>query len=293
MLKIDYITKDKPWSNTLSCGFGFNVNIYLIYLIIYSGVVTVSDESLVEFSGVVKSFKSQQDEDRKGVERNVIFSELDLSIARGRTTALIGPSGSGKTTLLRLINRLESADGGRITFAGKDVESLEVLSLRRLALLLPQKPLLFEGTVRENITYGSRFSGGSAKGDDGERFGELLAVVGLPEELLERKGDLSGGEEQRVCLARALWLSPQLLMLDESTSYLDPPVARKVLANLAELQRETGLTVIHVTHEIPKLKLAHRIIFLADGGVVQEGDGKSLLTNPRTAQMRDFLGELK
>jgi len=217
-----------------------------------------------------------------------VFYGLNLRIAAGERVGVIGPSGAGKTTLLRLLNRLVDADAGRVLFDGADVREQDVLALRRAAQLVPQKPYLFGATVRDNLVYGRRVSGRAAR-DDGD-LRELLDDVDLSSLALDRPAAaLSVGQQQRLCLARALSLEPRLLMLDETTASLEPPAARRVLDNIYRRTARAALTVLHVTHEVVKLHELDRVVVLAGGGVAEEGPPASVLKRPRAAVTAEFV----
>ncbi len=210
---------------------------------------------LVQFEDVSKTLRAGGDGPHRHETR--VFAGLNVAVGEGERVGVIGPSGAGKTTFLRLVNRLIDADGGRVLFAGADVRARDVLALRRAAQLVTQKPYLFGATVRDNLVFG-KDNAGHAPGDDGE-LTALLAEAGLEDVALERPAAaLSVGQQQRLCLARALALAPRLIMLDETTASLEPPVARFVLDNLYRRVRAGALTVIHVTHEVPKNLLASR-----------------------------------
>jgi putative ABC transport system ATP-binding protein len=169
-----------------------------------------------------------------------------VDVARGSALTLIGPSGSGKSSFLRCLNRLEEPTAGVVRFGGRSITELDPRELRRRAALVQQTPVLFEGTVRDNLVVHAA----GAKLDVSEsRLRETLTVVGLDVALLERDAAmLSGGERQRVTIARALLRDPQALLLDEPTSALDPPNAILVVETICRLRETGGLTIVAVTH---------------------------------------------
>lgn len=187
---------------------------------------------------------------------------VDLDVGTG-TTALLGPSGSGKSTLLRLLNRLAEPDEGSVGFEGRDVRELDVLELRRSAVLVPQLPSPLPGTVADNVAYGPRLAGREAD------VGRSLELAGLGDAYAERDAsELSVGEQQRVMLARALALEPRALLLDEPTAALDAEARDGVERTLSELSGEVASTVVLVTHDREQAKrLADRIVELRDGRV--------------------------
>jgi ABC-type methionine transport system ATPase subunit len=195
-----------------------------------------------------------------------ILNDVSFSIERGRALTLVGPSGSGKSTLLRCLNRLVEPTSGTVSFDGRDVRTLDPRELRRRVALVMQTPVLFEGTVRENL----RVRPAGAPGDFSEpRLRSALAEVGLePDRLEQDASTLSGGEKQRVTIARALLRDPQVLLLDEPTSALDPPNALLVVATIARLRKARGLSIVAVTHQ-PDLvrRLGGSLLYLVKGRV--------------------------
>ena len=191
-----------------------------------------------------------------------VLDGVDLEIGPG-TTALLGPSGSGKSTLLRLLNRLADADRGVVRFRGDDVRSLDPLELRRRACLVPQLPAPLPGSVEANVRYGPDLSGRDAD------VGRALRLAGLGEEYAEREARaLSVGEQQRVMLARALALEPEVLLLDEPTSALDEDARAGVEATLRELEERLAAAIVLVTHDRTQAeRLADRTVAIRDGRV--------------------------
>ena len=187
---------------------------------------------------------------------------LDLTLSRG-ATALLGPSGAGKSTLLRLLNRLADPDSGTVAFHGDDVRGLDPRDLRRRACLVPQLPAPLPGTVADNVHYGPSLVGRAVG------VARPLELAGLNESYATREASrLSVGEQQRVMLARALALEPEVLLLDEPTSALDERTRTGVEATLAELGDRTGVSMVIVTHDRGQAnRLATRIVRLAEGRV--------------------------
>jgi putative ABC transport system ATP-binding protein len=191
-----------------------------------------------------------------------VLRELDLELARG-ATAVLGPSGSGKSTLLRLLNRLADPDAGTVRFHGDDVRMLDPLELRRRAVLVPQLPAPVPGTVADNVRYGPGLLGREV---DPARY---LEPAGLDASFVERDARrLSVGEQQRVMMARALALEPEVLLLDEPTAALDDEAKAGVERALAGLRGQGGLSVVLVTHERAQAeRLADRVVELRDGAL--------------------------
>ncbi|GAA1955926.1 ABC transporter ATP-binding protein [Catenulispora subtropica] len=198
-------------------------------------------------------------------EGRLIVDRVTATLAAGRCTALVGPSGAGKSTLLRLFNRLDDPTSGSLLIDGAALESLDVLALRRRVGLVGQRPVLVAGTVFEELRAG-------APTLERERALDLLARVGLPEAMLDRAGvGLSGGEAQRICLARTLAVGPEVLLLDEPTSALDPEAARAVEETLCGLLRD-GLTAVLVSHSAEQVRrMADDVLVLREGRLVESG----------------------
>ena len=176
--------------------------------------------------------------------QRVVFDDLRMAIAEG-STSVVGPSGAGKSTLLRLLNRLADPDRGVVRFRGRDLRELDVLELRRQVALVAQLPALMEGTVAEAVTLGVRLAGRPPVDVD-----ELLALAGLTAQFAPRAAArLSVGEQQRVMLARALALGPQVLLLDEPTSALDADTRAAVEDTLLDLRRRLAVSLVVVTHD--------------------------------------------
>jgi putative ABC transport system ATP-binding protein len=200
-----------------------------------------------------------------GVGRPAL-DDISLELRAGEAVALLGPSGSGKSTLLRLLNRLADPDEGIVRFRGEDVRTLDPLELRRRACLVPQLPAPLPGSVAENVRFGPALCGRSA---DVERALELAELdAGYADREAER---LSVGEQQRVMLARALALEPEVLLLDEPTSALDEAAREGVERTLKSLVEKLGVSTVLVTHDRGQAgRLATRIVELDGGRVVAE-----------------------
>ena len=203
---------------------------------------------------------------RRGQPSAEILHDISFTVERGHALTLVGPSGSGKSTLLRCLNRLVEPTSGTVHFEGRDIRAFDPRELRRRVALVMQTPVLFEGTVRENL----RVRPGDAPGDfSADRLRATLAEVGLEPEFLGRDAaTLSGGEKQRVTIARALLRDPQGLLLDEPTSALDPPNALLVIETVSRLRAARGLSIVAVTHQ-PDLvrRLGGGLLYLVKGHV--------------------------
>ncbi|HZO59209.1 MAG TPA: ATP-binding cassette domain-containing protein [Solirubrobacterales bacterium] len=193
----------------------------------------------------------------------VVLRNVSAELPEG-TVCVAGPSGSGKSTLLRLLNRLADPDHGIVRYRGQDVRDRDVLSLRREVCLVPQLPALLDGTVADNIHYAARLAG---KEPD---VGALLDLAGLDKSFADRDAArLSVGEQQRVMLARALALEPELLLLDEPTSALDEAARDAVERTLHELRERLGVSWVLVTHDAEQAaRMADCVVTLSQHGTV-------------------------
>lgn len=201
---------------------------------------------------------------------------VDAVVRAGRVTVLAGPSGAGKSTLLRLANRLEVPSAGTVTFHGRDVATIDPLELRRRVGMVFQRPTVFAGTVRDNLH-------AARPGAADPELVEVLDRVGLGPGLLERPADdLSGGEAQRVCLARTLLTRPEVVLMDEPTSALDPANRAGVEALARGLVRD-GLTVVWVSHDLDQVRrLGDDVVVLVDGRRATPDQQAAFLTHGGT-----------
>jgi len=243
---------------------------------------------------------------RKVVKRFGALTVLDgvsFDVRRGEVVVLIGASGSGKTTLLRCINFLERYDAGEIHVDGqlvgyrKEADGrLVALSERAVARQRTRMGMVFQSynlfphlTALENVVEAPVHVLGVPRGEAEERARGLLQRVGLEDKADARPARLSGGQQQRVAIARALAMQPELLLLDEVTSALDPELVGEVLQVITRLAAD-GMTMIIVTHEMQFAReVAHRIVFLAEGRIAEEGPAKQLLVDPQTPRLQAFL----
>lgn len=195
-----------------------------------------------------------------------ILSSLDLKVQRGELVTVMGASGSGKTTLLRLINRLSEADSGVIMLNGRDIRDYAPMELRRKVGMVFQLPVVFKGSVRDNIAFGMKLWGGNIDVE------VLAKACDIPESLLNADAEqLSVGEKQRVCIARALANQPEVLLLDEPTSSLDAGSAEKIEKLLLNLRQGKNLTMLWVTHEREQAeRIGGRRLVLKDGRLEEE-----------------------
>jgi putative ABC transport system ATP-binding protein len=214
--------------------------------------------------------------------------DVSFCVRESQMTAIVGPSGSGKSSLLKLVNRLESPKSGHILFHKKNITEYPVTQLRRQIGMVFQESYLFDGTIEENISYGPMLHGMWFKGMEKK----LLELVGLPVSFLSRKaGELSGGEKQRVAIARTLANNPKVLLLDEITSALDISSVELIEGLLTTLMKEKEITMMMVTHDLKQAeRLSHQTIFISKGKIVEQEETRNIFTHPKTEEMRRFLG---
>jgi polar amino acid transport system ATP-binding protein len=231
-----------------------------------------------------------------------VLHGIDLTVSPGEVVVLLGPSGSGKSTLLRSINHLETIDLGEITIDGEfigyaergdellELSEREILERRlRVGMVFQQFNLFPHLTVLETVTLPETSRKLRSKAAARERGLELLGRVGLAALADRYPRQLSGGQQQRVAIARALMLDPDVMLFDEPTSALDPELVGEVLAVIRDLA-DQGRTLIVVTHEISFARdLADRVVFMAEGRLVEQGPPEQVLGNPQEARTRDFL----
>lgn len=222
----------------------------------------------MELHGVYKSYG-----------RAEILENIDLSVEKGEVLALIGPTGSGKTTLLRLVDLLEEPTIGQIEFDGTLVSGLpdkERLKLRRRMAMVFQKPIMFSTSVHENVSYGLKVRG---VGKDRKKVSDALNAVGLLGYEHRDATTLSGGEMQRIALARAMVIDPEVLILDEPTANLDPKSASAIEKLILDLSR-TGTTIIIATHNMRQCRtLANRVAVIMDGRLAEVGRTEDIFSS--------------
>ena len=215
---------------------------------------------------------------------------IDLTIRDGELFVLLGPSGCGKTTLLRMIAGLEACDGGAIVIGSRDVTDLPPRR-RDLAMVFQNYAVFPHLTVRQNIGFGLRMKGGVGGGVIDSKVRWAAGLVELSELLDRRPGQLSGGQRQRVAVARALAVSPSVLLMDEPLSNLDALLRMKFRSDLKRIVREVGTTVIYVTHDqVEALSLADRMAVMRDGLIVQVDAPLSVYDRPASTFVGGFLG---
>jgi len=224
-----------------------------------------------------------------------VLKDINTTVNRGEVVVVIGPSGSGKSTLCRAINRLETIDSGRISIDGKALpeEGKELAQLRSdVGMVFQSFNLFAHKTVLENVTLGPMKVRGMKKAEAEEKAMALLDRVGVANQADKMPSQLSGGQQQRVAIARSLAMNPKVILMDEPTSALDPEMINEVLDVMIGLAQD-GMTMIVVTHEMGfARKAADRVLFMADGAIVEEAEPEQFFTNPQSDRAKDFLSKI-
>jgi ABC-type sugar transport system ATPase subunit len=215
-----------------------------------------------------------------------------LDIKRGETLTVVGPNGAGKSTVLLALAHLLKPSVGDILYDGRSLKQLDELAYRRKISFVFQAPLLVDMTVEQNVALGLKFRGISRE-ETKRRVEEWMRQLGVEQLAKRRAGQLSGGEAQRVSLARAFVLEPELLLLDEPFSALDPPTRSKLIQDLYDLLEGTHRTAVFVTHNLSEAaKLSHRIAVIIGGVLRQVGTVEQIKSNPADQAVAAFLHEL-
>ena len=242
----------------------------------------VTDQPVVAVRDLVKRFGP-----------HTVLDGVSLEIARGQMVAIVGRSGSGKSTLLRCLNALEGIQGGSLTVCGHDLSDREKVAKRELrrdvGIVFQSYNLFPHLTVERNITLALTTVKKLPKAQAAEIAHKVLALVGLEDKAQAYPEQLSGGQSQRVAIARSLALSPQLMLFDEVTSALDPELTGEVLKVMEDLKRQ-GMTMVLVTHEMSfARRVADIVVFMHQGRVWEMGPPEELFTRPRTAEFAQFI----
>ncbi len=236
---------------------------------------------MIEVKHLVKSFDDLE-----------VLKDINMKVHNGEVISVIGPSGSGKSTLLRCINQLETPTGGEIIYEGKNLmeKGTDIRKFREEVGMVFQKFNLFPmKTVLENVMLAPVLTKHKNKAEAEELAMELLKKVGLESKRDAKPSMLSGGQQQRVAIARALAMEPKALLFDEPTSALDPELVGEVL-NVMRSLAEDGMTMVVVTHEMAFARdVSDRVIFMADGYIVEEGDPKQVFNEPKEERTKAFL----
>jgi general L-amino acid transport system ATP-binding protein len=246
--------------------------------------VAASGDLIIEMQGVVKRFGTF-----------TALDGIDLNVARTEVVVVIGPSGSGKSTMIRCINRLEEHDEGRIVVDGvelsRDLRNIQEIR-RETGMVFQQFNLFPHLTVLDNVTLAPRQVRRMPKREAQALAMELLEQVRIPEQAKKYPGQLSGGQQQRVAIARSLAMKPKVMMFDEPTSALDPEMINEVLDAMKDLAAG-GMTMIVITHEMGFAReVADRVVFMADGQIVEVGPPEHFFTDPRESRTQQFLSQI-
>ena len=241
-------------------------------------------EPLVVLEGVNKHFGDVH-----------VLHDITVTVHRGEVVVLIGPSGSGKSTLCRAINRLEPIESGTITIDGSLLpeEGTALAQLRAdVGMVFQSFNLFAHKTILQTVTLGPIKVRKRSRAAAEKQAMELLERVGVAAQASKYPAQLSGGQQQRVAIARSLAMEPKVMLFDEPTSALDPEMINEVLDVMVELAR-SGMTMIVVTHEMGfARRAANRVLFMADGQIVEQGEPEQFFTEPRTDRAKDFLGKI-
>ncbi len=247
----------------------------------------ISDAPIVQIEGVRKVFGSHDG------GSHVALDDINLTVAKGEVLGVIGRSGAGKSTLIRLLNGLEKPSSGKVVINNAEISALSETDLRRerrsIGMIFQHFNLLSSRTVSDNIALPLELAGAD-RAESQRRVTELLDLVGLTDRKDRYPSELSGGQKQRVGIARALATKPAVLLSDEATSALDPETTRSILELLSNINRELGLTIVLITHEMAVVRsIAHQVAVLDHGHVVEQGDVFDIFTRPQHAVTRSFL----
>jgi glutamate transport system ATP-binding protein len=241
-------------------------------------------QPLVVMRGVNKYFGPQH-----------VLRDVDTTVDRGEVVVVIGPSGSGKSTLCRTINRLEPIDSGEILFDGRPLpaEGRELARLRAdVGMVFQSFNLFSHRTILQNVTLGPVKVRRRPKQEAEQRAMQLLERVGIADQAGKLPGQLSGGQQQRAAIARALAMEPKLMLFDEPTSALDPEMINEVLDVMTALARD-GMTMVVVTHEMGfARRAADRVVFMADGTLVEQAPPDRFFSAPESGRAKDFLSKI-
>jgi len=224
-----------------------------------------------------------------------VLKDINLEVPRGQVMVVLGPSGSGKSTLCRAINRLEPIDSGTIAIDGQvlPAEGRQLAQLRSdVGMVFQSFNLFAHKTILQNVTLAPMKVRKSSKEQAHAKAMELLERVGIANQKDKYPAQLSGGQQQRVAIARSLAMNPKVMLFDEPTSALDPEMINEVLAVMTSLAEE-GMTMVVVTHEMGFARRAsHRVVFMADGAIVEDAEPEEFFSNPKSDRAKDFLGKI-
>ena len=243
-----------------------------------------ADRPLIEIKDLAKSF-----------DKVKALKNISTRIHSGEVVFIVGPSGSGKSTFLRCMNRLEEATEGQVIFEGVDIMDKKTdidRHRQKMGMVFQHFNLFPHLTIRENITLAPRKLKGISAAEADKRAMELQKRVGLPDKADTYPAMLSGGQKQRIAIARALAMDPDVMLFDEPTSALDPEMVGEVLEIMGELAKG-GMTMVVVTHEMGFAKeVASRVLFMADGEVLEDAPPQEFFENPKNPRLKDFLSKI-
>ncbi len=245
-------------------------------------------ETMIRLENIKKRFQT------KGGELEVLHG-VSADIKKGEVFGIIGLSGAGKSTLVRCINLLERPTGGKVWLDGVELTALNEKDLREqrrhMGMIFQQFHLLMQKTALENVCFPLLISG-TPKAQAKERAKELLELVGLADRMDSYPSQLSGGQKQRVAIVRALAMEPEVMLFDEPTSALDPEMVGEVLDVMKNLAKK-GMTMIVVTHEMGFAReVSNRVLFMADGKILEEGTPDQVFNHPQCDRLKDFLAKV-
>ncbi|SDK39882.1 glutamate transport system ATP-binding protein [Actinopolyspora mzabensis] len=243
-----------------------------------------TDTPMIRVSAVDKYFGSLH-----------VLKDINLEIPRGQVVVVLGPSGSGKSTLCRVLNRLETIDSGAVAVDGVPLpeEGRALAELRAdVGMVFQQFNLFAHKSIIDNVTLGPIKVRKLGKDEAREEGMRLLRRVGIADQAEKYPAQLSGGQQQRAAIARALAMRPKVMLFDEPTSALDPEMVNEVLEVMAGLADE-GMTMLVVSHEMGfARRAAHRVLFMADGEVVEDSSPETFFDSPGSERAKDFLGKI-
>jgi len=248
-------------------------------------------DTMVRFERVSKAYPAYRD--KPSVQA---LKDIDFAIPRGSITGVIGRSGAGKSSLVRLINGLEKPSTGRVVVDGRDISGLSGrdlrLAQRSIGMIFQHFNLLSSRTAADNVALPLEIAGWSRR-DIAVRVAELLELVGIADKYDRYPSELSGGQKQRIGIARALATRPNVLLSDEATSALDPQTTRSILDLLANINRELGVTIVLITHEMSVVRqLAKEVVVIDGGHIVERGHVADIFTHPAHPVTQAFLSEV-
>ena len=252
----------------------------------------MTTDVLIQVTDLQKHFKGgKQNQDEKIRALDGVSAEIH----KGEVVVVIGPSGSGKSTFLRCLNLLELPTGGRILFDGVDITDKNCninLHRQKMGMVFQHFNLFPHMTILKNMTIAPMQLLHKSKEEAEKTARELLGRVGLADRANAYPSQLSGGQKQRVAIVRALAMQPEVMLFDEPTSALDPEMVGEVLEVMQELAK-SGMTMVVVTHEMGFAReVADRVLFMADGKLLEEGTPDEIFTNPKSERLRDFLAKV-